>query len=84
VEDEGWRLGLITVSGCMPADRRRDGGDQPLRDCRALPCSEWDYLQQAIVTTVQVQPAHQDTAWQRFLQRPPGFLAVARMVDGPP
>jgi len=51
-----------------------DGAQSRVRDMMAFRTREWDYGHRAIVCTVQVEQAHQDTAWQRFL--PTGPLAL--------
>lgn len=50
-----------------------DGGQSRVRELAGFATREWSYGQRAIVTTVQTQRAHQNTAWQRFL--PTGPLA---------
>ena len=51
-----------------------DGAMSRVRDMMNFQTREWDYGHRAIVATVQVEQAHQDTAWQRFL--PSGPLAL--------
>jgi len=51
-----------------------DGAQSRVRDMMDFRTREWDYGHRAIVATVQVEQAHQDTAWQRFL--PTGPLAL--------
>ncbi|MDH3994080.1 MAG: UbiH/UbiF/VisC/COQ6 family ubiquinone biosynthesis hydroxylase [Gammaproteobacteria bacterium] len=51
-----------------------DGAMSRVRDMMDFQTREWDYGHRAIVATVQVEQAHQDTAWQRFL--PSGPLAL--------
>ena len=50
-----------------------DGALSRVRDMLGFSTREWDYGHQAIVATVQVEQAHSETAWQRFL--PSGPLA---------
>ncbi|WP_211830630.1 FAD-dependent monooxygenase [Kistimonas asteriae] len=50
-----------------------DGAHSPIRRMAGIPTREWDYQHHAIVTTVQTEQYHQDTAWQIFL--PSGPLA---------
>jgi 2-octaprenylphenol hydroxylase len=50
-----------------------DGAQSRVRDMMAFRTREWDYGHRAIVTTVQVERTHRNTAWQRFL--PSGPLA---------
>lgn len=51
-----------------------DGALSRVRDMMGFRCREWDYGHRAIVATVEVARAHEDTAWQRFL--PSGPLAL--------
>jgi len=51
-----------------------DGALSRVRGMMDFQTREWDYGHRAIVATVQVEEAHQDTAWQRFL--PSGPLAL--------
>jgi 2-polyprenylphenol 6-hydroxylase len=50
-----------------------DGALSKVREMLDFKTREWDYGHKAIVTTVQLENAHQGTAWQRFL--PSGPLA---------
>jgi len=50
-----------------------DGAMSRIRNMLKFKTREWDYGHSAIVTTVEVQNSHQNTAWQRFL--PSGPLA---------
>ncbi|TPE50907.1 2-octaprenyl-3-methyl-6-methoxy-1,4-benzoquinol hydroxylase [Maribrevibacterium harenarium] len=43
-----------------------DGARSQMRDQFGFNMVEWDYGHHAIVTTVQVDRSHQDTAWQAF------------------
>jgi 2-octaprenylphenol hydroxylase len=51
-----------------------DGALSPIRELMAFETREWDYGHRALVSTVQLQHPHQNTAWQRFL--PSGPLAL--------
>jgi 2-octaprenylphenol hydroxylase len=51
-----------------------DGALSRVRQMMEFQTREWDYGHRAIVATVQLERAHQDTAWQRFL--PSGPLAL--------
>ncbi|MBE8716148.1 UbiH/UbiF/VisC/COQ6 family ubiquinone biosynthesis hydroxylase [Cellvibrio polysaccharolyticus] len=54
-----------------------DGAQSGVRDMAGFATREWDYQQQAIVTTVAVSQSHQFTAWQRFTSRGPlAFLPL--------
>ena len=50
-----------------------DGAHSPVRQMAGIPTREWDYQHHAVITTVQTEQYHQDTAWQIFL--PSGPLA---------
>ncbi|MEP0203851.1 MAG: UbiH/UbiF/VisC/COQ6 family ubiquinone biosynthesis hydroxylase [Halioglobus sp.] len=50
-----------------------DGAMSKVRELLNFSTREWNYGHKAIVTTVQTQKPHDDTAWQRFL--PSGPLA---------
>jgi len=58
------RAGLVVAA---------DGALSRVRELLDFRTREWDYGHHAIVATVQVERAHQATAWQRFL--PTGPLA---------
>ena len=51
-----------------------DGGNSSIREQFKFATREWDYGHSAIVTTVQAESVHQQTAWQRFM--PTGPLAL--------
>ena len=48
-----------------------DGAQSRVRTLFEFATREWDYGHRAIVTTVQVERPHADTAWQRFLTSGP-------------
>lgn len=50
-----------------------DGAHSRVRQLADIETIGWSYRQQAVVTTVETELDHQDTAWQRFL--PAGPLA---------
>lgn len=50
-----------------------DGSRSQVRELAGIEAEEVDYLQQAVVATVEVAAGHAETAWQRFL--PGGPLA---------
>ena len=56
-----------------------DGGNSLVRRRLNFKVKEWDYGQQAIVTTVKTQHSHNYTAWQRFL--PSGPLAFLPLLN---
>ena len=43
-----------------------DGANSRVRGLMGFATKEWDYYQQAIVATVQIEKHHEATAWQRF------------------
>lgn len=60
-----------------------DGANSRIRQWANFKTREWDYGQQAIVTTVKMTDSHAHTAWQRFLpQGPLAFLPLAA-TDAP-
>lgn len=59
-----------------------DGAQSGVREMAGFATREWDYQQQAIVTTVKVSQSHQFTAWQRFTSRGPlAFLPLRNGND---
>lgn len=48
-----------------------DGAQSRVRSLFEFATREWDYGHRAIVTTVQLERHHEDTAWQRFLTSGP-------------
>lgn len=55
-----------------------DGAHSRIRQWANFKTREWDYGQQAIVTTVKMANSHAFTAWQRFLPEGPlAFLPLA-------
>ncbi len=57
-----------------------DGAESRLRELAAIPSSQKDYLHHAIVTTVQTEQHHKDTAWQVFRDTGPlAFLPLPSM-----
>ena len=57
-----------------------DGAHSWLRHQAGIEVDERPYRQTAVVTTVQTEHPHQDTAWQRFL--PTGPLAFLPLPEG--
>lgn len=54
-----------------------DGGNSKVRELLAMKTREWDYGQDAIVTTVRTERPHSRTAWQRFTHTGPlAFLPL--------
>ena len=54
-----------------------DGAESRLRKQAGIPSSQKDYLHHAVVTTVETEHYHQDTAWQVFLDTGPlAFLPL--------
>ena len=56
-----------------------DGSNSTLRTLLNMSVREWDYDQQAIITTVKTEKGHNFTAWQRFTQDGP--LAFLPLTD---
>ena len=48
-----------------------DGGNSSIREQFKFATREWNYGHSAIVTTVQTESVHQQTAWQRFMSSGP-------------
>ena len=57
-----------------------DGAESSVRSMLGIDVQREAYGHDALVTTVQTEHAHQDTAWQRFL--PSGPLAFLPLADG--
>ena len=57
-----------------------DGKNSQVRSWAMLPVSQKDYGHHALVTVVQTERPHAETAWQRFL--PTGPLAFLPLADG--
>lgn len=56
-----------------------DGGNSRMRELLAMETREWDYGQDAIVTTVRSEKSHDFTAWQIFLASGPlAFLPLCQ------
>lgn len=56
-----------------------DGANSAVRRLAGCETREWDYLHQAIVTSVRCSAGHQATAWQRFTDEGPlAFLPLTR------
>ena len=59
-----------------------DGAKSNVRDLVGFSTREWDYGQQAIITTVRTERSHQFTAWQRFMHTGPlAFLPLQNNGD---
>ncbi|MTI13300.1 FAD-dependent monooxygenase [Sansalvadorimonas verongulae] len=60
-----------------------DGAGSRARYWAGIPMREWDYLHHAVVTTVELEKPHNDTAWQIFLDTGPlAFLPLPTSSDG--
>ena len=54
-----------------------DGAHSKVRELAEFSTREWDYGQQAIITTVRTEQPHGFTAWQRFMHTGPlAFLPL--------
>ncbi len=59
-----------------------DGSNSTLRTLLDMPVREWDYGQEAVITTVKTEKGHGFTAWQRFtLNGPIAFLPLQNKGD---
>jgi len=59
-----------------------DGAQSRVRELTGFSTREWDYGQQAIITTVRTEQPHQFTAWQRFMHTGPlAFLPLQQNGD---
>ncbi|MFX1712878.1 2-octaprenyl-3-methyl-6-methoxy-1,4-benzoquinol hydroxylase [Stutzerimonas stutzeri] len=81
--DEGWRLTLGDGRELhTPLLAAADGANSAVRRLAGCETREWDYLHQAIVTSVRCSEPHQRTAWQRFTDDGPlAFLPLERDGD---
>ncbi|MEZ3185485.1 2-octaprenyl-3-methyl-6-methoxy-1,4-benzoquinol hydroxylase [Pseudomonas sp. LM13] len=81
--DEGWRLTLGDGRELhTPLLIAADGANSAIRRLAGCETREWDYLHQAIVTSVRCSEAQQRTAWQRFTDDGPlAFLPLERDGD---
>lgn len=79
-EDTDWSLTLADDRILRaPLVVAADGARSPLRQMAGFAMREWDYLHHAVVTTVQIDKPHGDTAWQCF--QPTGPLAFLPLPD---
>lgn len=59
-----------------------DGAQSRVRELAGFSTREWDYGQQAIITTVRTEKPHEFTAWQRFMHTGPlAFLPLQHGDD---
>lgn len=59
-----------------------DGAQSRVRELADFKTREWDYGQQAIITTVRTEQPHEFTAWQRFMHTGPlAFLPLQQNGD---
>lgn len=59
-----------------------DGAESALRKLSGIPSNQKDYLHHAVVTTVETEQYHRDTAWQVFLNTGPlAFLPLPSRGD---
>lgn len=79
----GWLLQLADGRELRaPLVVAADGANSAVRRLAGCATREWDYLHQAIVTSVRCEKPHQATAWQRFTDDGPlAFLPLERDGD---
>jgi 2-octaprenylphenol hydroxylase len=70
---EGRRLSAALVIAA-------DGADSPLRGLAGIETKGWGYAQEALVTHIETELPHRDTARQRFLETGP--IALLPLADG--
>src|SRR5690606_3635028 len=59
-----------------------DGAKSKVRELADFATREWDYGQQAIITSVRTEKPHEFTAWQRFMHTGPlAFLPLQQKGD---
>lgn len=59
-----------------------DGARSSIRNLLNIPTREWDYGHAAIVTTIETEKEHNNTAWQRFTTNGPiAFLPLGEIND---
>jgi len=80
---QGWQLTLDDGRQLnAPLLVAADGANSVVRRLACCETREWDYLHQAIVTSVRCSEPHQRTAWQRFTDDGPlAFLPLERDGD---
>ncbi|TFZ24138.1 2-octaprenyl-3-methyl-6-methoxy-1,4-benzoquinol hydroxylase [Stutzerimonas stutzeri] len=80
---QGWQLTLDDGRQLnAPLLVAADGANSAVRRLAGCETREWDYLHQAIVTSVRCSEPHQRTAWQRFTDDGPlAFLPLERDGD---
>lgn len=80
---DGWQLTLVDGRELRtPLLIAADGANSAIRRLAGCETREWDYLHQAIVTSVRCSEPHQRTAWQRFTDDGPlAFLPLERDGD---
>ncbi|MBA1237388.1 MULTISPECIES: 2-octaprenyl-3-methyl-6-methoxy-1,4-benzoquinol hydroxylase [Stutzerimonas stutzeri subgroup] len=80
---DGWQLTLADGRELRtPLLIAADGANSAIRRLAGCETREWDYLHQAIVTSVRCSEPHQRTAWQRFTDDGPlAFLPLERDGD---
>lgn len=77
------RVNLVLDNGEFiqtPLVLAADGGNSKMRELFAMETREWDYDQDAIVTTARSDQTHAFTAWQRFMRSGP--LAFLPLCNG--
>ncbi len=73
-----WDQSILTAGLIIAAD----GASSQARRWAGIPMREWDYPHHAIVTTVELEKPHENTAWQIFLDTGPlAFLPLPSSDD---
>lgn len=82
-EADGWALQLADGERLQaPLIVAADGARSRLRELAGFAMREWDYLHHAVVTTVQTERPHAETAWQSFLDAGPLAFLPLQDRDG--
>lgn len=74
----------LSNHSCLTAELviAADGAQSRVRELAGFTTREWDYGQQAIITTVRTEKPHEFTAWQRFMHTGPlAFLPLQHDGD---
>src|SRR5690606_9123515 len=82
-EADGWAPQLAYGERLQaPPIVAADGARSRLRERAGFAMRDWDYLHHAVVTTVQTERPHAETAWQSFLDAGPLAFLPLQDRDG--